>query len=396
MQGEDKGQVSFEDTQRAYAYKNSAGLRLASLMFSVLQNSLLSSLGRWMLKLVVQLRLPVHGLIKATLFKQFIGGESISETQQLAHRLGQSSCHSILDYSLEGIESESEFDAAVEEFMKNVEAAAGDKNIPFSVFKPSAIARHHILEKVGAGAALSPSEAEEFEKVRSRFLTIFTKAAELEVRVMVDAEESWIQDAIDGLTLEMMGRFNKDKVIALNTFQMYRHDRSAAIQKLYRQAIDQGFMVGAKLVRGAYMEKERERAAEMGYPSPIQPNKESTDRDYNRGVKLCLENIDRTVLFIGTHNEDSCSMAVKQLEDMAIARDDERVWFCQLYGMCDHITFNLAVAGYNVAKYVPYGPVKAVIPYLIRRADENSSVGGQAQRELKLIKQELRRRKEYA
>lgn len=388
-----EGQPDFNNTETAYALKTQKELKLAKFLFGVLQSGALSNIGRSLLKFSIAARLPVKGAVKATLFKHFIGGESISHTKPLMKRLHHHKVFSILDYSLEGIESEVEFDKAVEEFKANVIAASENEEVPFSVFKPSAIATHKILEKVTSGVELSKAEKEEFERVRNRFHTIFKLAAEKKVRVMIDAEETWIQGAIDQLAEEMMESYNKETVIALNTFQMYRHDRLAYVKENFEKGAAKGYLVGAKLVRGAYMEKERERAEKLGYPSPINPTKEATDKMYNGALEYCIRHLSNGEVFIGTHNEHSVLLAAKLMEEVNVTVQDNRVWFSQLYGMCDYITFNMAAGGYNVSKYVPYGPVNAVIPYLIRRADENSSVAGQASKELNLINQELVRRR---
>ena len=384
--------VNFRDTEVAYALKSNSELKLAKFMFSVLQRPAISSLGRSLLKFGIKARLPINAPVKATLYKHFIGGESIQKTLPLMKRMGSVNVYSILDYSLEGIVSEAEFDKAVDEFLENVEVSHKHKEIPFSVFKPSAIATHRILERVTAGKALSANESDEFERVRARFHKIFRRAAELGVKVMVDAEESWIQGAIDQLTDEMMHNYNGDQVIALNTFQMYRKDRLDFLKSSFERCKSKGVKLGAKLVRGAYMEKERERAQELGYDSPINDSKAATDAMYNAAMTHCLEHLSSCEVFIGTHNERSVAKGVDTMHDLGLEPNDPRVWFSQLYGMCDHLTYNLGKGDYNVAKYIPYGPIKAVIPYLMRRADENSSVAGQAVEELKLIDIEMKRR----
>lgn len=385
--------INFEDTQTAYALKNDDELKLAQYMFKMLQSKVLSDTGRSLLKFSVAARLPVNGLIKKTLYRHFVGGDSIPSTIPLMKRLGAHKVASILDYSLEGIQDERMFDRAVGEFLANVEEASQHQEVPFSVFKPSAIARGRLLEKLSAKVDLTPIEQEEYERVHRRFQMLFERAFQLKVRVLVDAEDSWTQAAIDDLTNEMIRTYNRDEIIAVNTFQMYRHDRLDYLRHCFEWAREDGVKMGVKLVRGAYMEKERERADKMGYPSPIYATKEDTDKAFDDAVQLCLDNLDHCELFIGTHNEYSIQKAVDYMERRKIEKDDPRVWFSQLYGMCDYLTFNLAEDGYNVAKYIPYGPVKAVVPYLMRRADENSSVAGQARKELRLIESELLRRK---
>ncbi|MFY0672711.1 MAG: proline dehydrogenase family protein [Bacteroidia bacterium] len=384
--------IDFENTEIAYALKTKKELKLAKMLFSVLQSPGLSNLGRHLLKFGVSARLPINGAVKATLYKHFIGGESNEKTIPLMKKLAKYNVGSILDYSLEGIDSEAEYDKAVEEFLSNVEVASKNEEIPYSVFKPSAIAHHNIMEKVSSKEDLNQNEMAEFERVRARFHTIFKKANELGVRVMVDAEESWIQPAIDMLTDEMMDHYNKQRVIALNTFQLYRKDRYDYLVSSFDRCKQKGIKMGAKLVRGAYMEKERERAAEKGYESPINNTKAATDKMYNDGILYCLEHIEEGEVFIGTHNEHSIALAVEFIRENHISTNDDRIWFSQLYGMCDYLSFNLGANDFNVSKYIPYGPVKAVIPYLVRRADENSSVAGQAAKELVLINSELKRR----
>lgn len=384
--------VDFGNTQVAYALKSNDELKLAKLMFSILQRPAISSMGRTLLKFGVKAKLPINAPVKATLYKHFIGGDSIKNTLALAKRMKALNVYSILDYSLEGIEAESEFDKAVDEFLENVEVAHLNAEVPFSVFKPSAIATHRILAKVTGHAQLNEREKVEYERVRQRFHKIFGRAAELGVKVMIDAEESWIQGAIDDLADEMMDHYNTRQTIALNTFQMYRKDRLDFLKRSYARCAEKGVRMGAKLVRGAYMEKERERAYQMEYPSPINDTKKDSDLTYDAAVQYCLENLDSGDVFIGTHNQNSVTLATIAMRELGIATNDERVWFSQLYGMCDHISFNLGKEQYNVAKYIPYGPVKAVIPYLMRRADENSSVAGQAVEELKLINTEMKRR----
>ncbi|MBI3142581.1 MAG: proline dehydrogenase family protein [Bacteroidetes bacterium] len=384
--------VDFNNTLVAYAAKDKGELKLARLLFSVLQKPGISRLGRGMLKFALATRLPIQRAVKATLYRQFIGGESIADTLPLMEKLSNYSVRSILDYSIEGMEREEEFDRATQEFLHNVEVGSKHKDVPFSVFKPSGIATHRILEKISSGAPLTESDRAEFERVHGRFLKIFTKASQLGVRVMVDAEESWIQQAIDDLTDEMMDRFNKERVIAMNTFQLYRKDRLDYMIKSYERCRATGIYMGAKLVRGAYLEKERERALEKGYESPVHHTKADTDRMFNDATRYCLDHLDQGEVFVGTHNEETISLALAHMQAKGIKPNDDRVWFSQLYGMSDYLTFNLGHAGYHVAKYIPYGPVSTVIPYLVRRADENSSVAGQAKKELALLNAELQRR----
>jgi proline dehydrogenase len=310
----------------------------------------------------------------------------------MAATLNRYGVGSILDYSVEGEENSAVFDQNTEMILQTIQKANNNPIYPFAVFKTTGIVLLSVLEKSDAGVALSDHEQAEFNQAKARFEKLCRSAAENKVRLFVDAEESWIQETIDRWTEEMMEKYNKETAIVFNTLQMYRHDRLTYLETQIARAREKGYFAGFKLVRGAYMEKERERALEKGYPSPIQPNKEATDRDYNEALKLCATNADITFLCAGTHNEDSSQLLADILQEAGLPKNDPRFWFAQLFGMSDHISFNLAAEGYHVAKYLPYGPVKSVLPYLSRRAQENTSVKGQMGRELKLVQQELKRR----
>lgn len=339
-----------------------------------------------------KLGLPIKGLIKNTIFELFCGGENLEEAAQTARQLGRFHVGVALDYGVEAMEGEENYDRAVPEFIRAIEYAATNPNIPFIAIKVTGFARFELLERIHAGAALTPAEQEEFARVRQRIHTIAETAARHHIGLLIDAEESWIQQPVDDLANEMMQRFNRQQVIVYNTFQMYRHDRLAFLQASFERARQQDYLLGAKLVRGAYMEKERKRAEELGYASPIQPDKAAADRDYDAAVRFCMEQLDHLAVFIGTHNEQSCMLAARLLHEKGLPHNHSHVSFSQLLGMSDNITFNLAHAGYNVSKYLPYGPVKDVMPYLIRRAQENTSIAGQMGRELSLIRKELKRR----
>lgn len=347
----------------------------------------------WATKWAISWNLPVKGLIKSTIYKQFCGGETMEEAAVVANTLAQYKVGVIMDYGVEGKEGEEEFDKAVPEFVKAVKYAASQKNIPFISLKVTGFSRFSLLEKLHAGSPLSDSEKAEWDRVYNRIDTICKTAFDNNIMVLIDAEETWIQGPVNDLANAMMEKYNKAKGLIFNTFQMYAHATLAYLKKSFEESSAKGYILGAKLVRGAYMEKERERGMKMGYPSPIQPDKASTDRDYDAGVLFCLERLDKIALFIGTHNEKSCLLAAKYMDEHGIVHNTAKVYFSQLYGMSDNISFNLADAGYNVAKYLPYGPVKDVIPYLMRRAQENTSVAGQTGRELSLINKELKRRK---
>jgi proline dehydrogenase len=337
--------------------------------------------------------LPINGIIKQTIFKQFCGGENLNEAAKTADVLAKYGVGIILDYGVEGKEDEREYDKAVPEFVKTIEYASGKKNIPFIAIKITGFARFELMEKVHSKATLTDAEQAEWKRVFTRIDTICAAAFKHKVKVSIDAEETWIQEAGNELVDAMMLKYNKEEAIIFNTFQLYCHGTLPFLKYCYDWAKENGIIYGAKLVRGAYMEKERARAAEMGYPSPIQPNKEATDKDYDEAVVFCLERLDRMSLFIGTHNEKSSMIGAQYMLEHNMPADHPRVIFSQLLGMSDNITFNLADAGFHVAKYLPYGPVKDVVPYLMRRAQENTSVKGQTGRELSLINREVKRRK---
>ncbi len=385
--------VSFDDTQTAFSAKSDADLRRAYGLFRLISYNWLVRISPPFVNAALALHLPVKGIIRSTIFRHFCGGETIEACDGTIRSMAQFRIGTILDYSVEGKESEVDFDHGLEQTLATIRRAKGDPHIPFSVFKPSGFARFALLEKLNAGQTLSEAEQLEFTRFRKRVETICELGAANGVPIFVDAEESWIQDVVDQLVREMMMRFNKERVMIFNTLQMYRHDRIDYLRQSLEHAKVNGYKAGFKLVRGAYMEKERERAEKMGYPSPIQPDKTATDRDYDAALRLCMERIEDVAICAGTHNEASSLLLTELMQSKGLATDHPHVWFSQLYGMSDHISFNLAKAGYNVCKYVPYGPLTAVLPYLIRRAQENTSVAGQTGRELSLIIQERKRRR---
>ena len=384
--------VSFDDVETAFSGKTNRGLRRAYWLFRMINNNFLVNVGPGMLSIALALRLPVIPIVRKTIFKHFCGGESIADSEKTIRALHQFHIGTLLDYSVEGKHDEADLDHTCHEIIQTILRAKSDDAIPFSVFKISGMSRIKLLEKVSSKEKLSDEEIKEFERVHQRVVDICSAASENNVCIFIDAEESWIQHAIDDLVLEMMKRFNIQKPAVFNTIQMYRHDRLAYLKDILKLARDEKFFVGMKIVRGAYMEKERDRAKELGYPSPIQPDKTSCDRDYDLAVKLCVENIDIVSICAGTHNEQSSRLLMELMLINNIEANDTRIYFSQLLGMSDHISYNLARAGYNVVKYVPYGPVKAVLPYLIRRAQENTSISGQMGRELSLILREMKRR----
>ena len=384
--------ISFDNTENAFKSKSTSDLNRSYWLFKMVSNPQLVNFGAKVAP--IGLTIGFKGLIKNTIFKQFVGGETINECDNTIAELGKYNIGTILDYSVEGKESETDFDACCKETIETIHKAKGNKHIPFSVFKVTGLARFALLEKVSSGEKLSDLEVKEFEKVKQRVNLISKEAHLASQPLFIDAEESWIQPAIDALADENMLLFNKEKAIVYNTFQLYRKDRLEFLKHTIAQGKANGIHIGAKLVRGAYMEKERARAIEKKYPSPIQDSKENSDRDYNLALEECIKNIDIIGLCAGTHNEKSSLFLVDLLSKYSVSTDDTRIYFSQLLGMSDHISYNLALSNYNVAKYVPYGPVKEVLPYLMRRAQENTSVKGQTGRELGLIIKEKERRKD--
>lgn len=384
--------LSFENTEIAFRHSTDADLNRAYWLFKVININFLVKIGPPITNFAMNIGLPIKGIIKATIFKHFCGGETIEECSKTTANLAAGGVGTILDYSVEGEDSEQVFDSTRDEIIRTILTASKNKSIPLTVFKVTGVARFALLEKLDAGLKLSVDEQLEWQAAQDRVLAICERAHSEGVPVMIDAEESWIQKTIDHLALNMMRFFNKETNIVYNTYQLYRHDKLASLIADHAVAETEGFILGAKIVRGAYMEKERKRAEEKGYPSPIQPTKEATDRDYNDAVIYCADNVKNIAFVAGTHNEESCRLLADLLNEKKIEHKNPHVYFSQLLGMSDNLSFNLANANYNVAKYVPYGPVKAVLPYLFRRAQENTAIAGQMSRELSLISKERRRR----
>jgi proline dehydrogenase len=401
--------ISFDNTEFAFEYKSDKELKKARFLFSLMGRPWLVKLGTRLAPWALKVGLPVKGIIRNTIFRQFVGGETLEQTAQVAQTLAKYNVQVILDYGVEGKEGEENFEHACQEFIRVINYAATQPNIPFMSVKVTGFARFALLEKLNdlmsqatgtlmkrytrALEQLSPEEKAEWDKLRQRMLRICQAAADSKVGVMVDAEETWIQDPVDALTILMMDMFNKQKAVVYNTTQHYRNDRMPFLRDCLEAAEQRNFILGAKLVRGAYMEKERKRAAEMGYPSPIQPDKTGSDADFNEGIKFCIDHINRIALIVASHNEYSNLYATQLLQEKGLPLKHPHVHWSQLYGMSDNITFNLAHAGCSVSKYLPFGPIRDVISYLMRRAQENTSVGGQTGRELRLINKELQRRK---
>ena len=404
-----KPPISFDNTENAFAYKTDKELKKAQFLFKSMSYQWLVKLGTSLTPWAIRTGLPVEGLIRNTIFDQFVGGETLQETARVAKKMGQYGVDVILDYGVEGGHSEEAFDHATDEFIRVIDYAATQPNIPYISVKVTGIARFALLEKLdrsvelNAGSlmkrfskaldSLSEDEKIEWQKIQQRLLRICKDASEKKVGIYIDAEQSWIQDPIDVMTILMMEKFNRRRVVVYNTLQMYRHDRLQFLQDCYEAAVQRNFILGTKLVRGAYMEKERKRAEQMNYTSPIQSDKASTDRDFNSAIQFCIDHLDRNALEVASHNEYSNLFTTQLLQQRGMPLNHPSVHFSQLYGMSDNITFNLAKVGCHVSKYLPFGPIKDVVPYLMRRAQENSSVKGQTGRELALIKRENERRR---
>ena len=381
-----------DNTKNGFTLKSDFELKKAYFLFKIISNKTLTNLGKTLLEVALKLRLPILFIVRGTVFEQFCSGETLDESFDTVKKLNNKNVKSYLHYSVEGLENESSYDLSLNEVLSSITFVAKKPILDFTVFKPTAIANTQILKKASSSESLNEKEKLLYDKSLDRFDKICHLAFKKDVRVLIDAEESWIQDAIDEIVLSMMMKYNKQKAIVYNTSQMYRHDRLNYLKTLHDVALRNNFFLGIKLVRGAYIEKENRRAKRNNYLSPICRSKELTDQNFNNGASYILSNLNKFSLFSGTHNEESIYKIINIMESNNINKDDANIWFGQLFGMSDNITFNLASEGFNVIKYLPYGPIKEVIPYLIRRADENTSVKGQTSRELDLIRTELKRR----
>jgi len=385
--------LSFDNTENAFRSKTNGELKQAHWLFKMISSPVLVVFGKYATQFANAIHFPIGIFLKKNVFKQFCGGESIPQCAQTTKTLDLHNIGTILDYSVEGKEKEEVFEATKNEVLKTIATAHNNEHIPFSVFKVSGIARFDLLEKINEKKELSQEEENEFDRIKDRINQLCFEANKTGTPLFIDAEESWIQDAIDTIVTRMMVKYNREKAIVFNTIQMYRWDRLDYLKTAVAKAKKEGYYYGIKIVRGAYMEKENDRAEDLGYKTPIQPDKQHTDDDYNAALRFCIKNIDVISVCAGSHNEESAMILVQLLDEFGVSKEDKRVYSAQLFGMSDHISFNMAHAGYNVAKYVPYGPIREVIPYLIRRAEENTSVKGQTGRELALIKKEIKRRK---
>jgi len=385
--------IHFENIKVAFADKSDKDLSRAYLLFKTISNPVISNTLTAFIKVAMWLHLPISWAIKATVYKHFCGGTTIENSQATIDKLWESHIGTILDFSAEGKENEEDFNLAMNETIASIQKAKSESSIPFSVFKPTGLARFALLKKISNNSKLTKEEEIEKTTFKVRIENICQTASDNKVPLFIDAEESWIQDAIDDIAIKMMQKFNKNEAWIFNTLQLYRNDRVDHLEMLLKLATEKKFFVGLKLVRGAYHEQEIERAKEKGYNCPVHTIKENTDIDYNKALTLCIENIDFVSVCAGTHNEESSALLVELLNKHNISKDDKRVYFSQLLGMSDHISYNAAKEGFNVVKYVPYGPVKDVLPYLIRRAEENTSILGQMGRELTNIIEEKKRRR---
>ena len=391
--------LSLDNTQNAFAYKSNADLRKANFLFTVIQSPLIVSIATNVTPFLMKSGLPVNGIIRSTIFKQFVGGETLEDSARVTKQLGSYGVQVILDYGVEAKDGEENFDAVTEKIIEAVEFAATEKNVPFVSVKLTGLASMNLLETLNEAPRLrsgihdSESQTTEWDRVRERMYAICDVANEKGIGILIDAEETWIQDPIDRLVIELMGVYNKEKVVVYNTYQLYRHDRLHFLKISHQLAVEGNFLLGVKLVRGAYMEKERERALAMNYTSPIHHDKNATDIDFDAAALYCIQNKENISLILASHNEQSNLNIVTKMQELGMSNNDHKVHFSQLFGMSDHISFNMALENYNVSKYLPFGPIQDVIPYLMRRAQENSSVNGQTSRELLLIRKELARRK---
>lgn len=384
---------NFENTAIAFQLKTDSELERAYFLFKLIANEPLVKIGTAVTNFAIKAHLPIEGLIRATVFDHFCGGVNEEDCMPIIDKMFENGVCSILDYSVEGKEIEDQFDFALNKTLEVLDFVKEKAAIPFAVFKPTGFGRFELYVKVSEGKTLNDVESAEWERVLNRYNQVCKKAHDLDVYLLIDAEESWMQDAADAISLDMMRKYNKKKAVVFNTIQMYRWDRMNFLNELNDTAISENFKIGLKVVRGAYMEKENERAKEHGYKSPICESKQATDENFDGAISFMMNHLDKISIFSGTHNEESCLKLVSQMKDKDLNASHPNIWFGQLYGMSDHITYNLTAEGYNAAKYVPYGPVRDVMPYLIRRAEENTSVAGQTTRELGLLQKEKKRRK---
>jgi proline dehydrogenase len=383
----------FENTEYAFSLKSDSELERAYFLFRMIANEPLVRIGTAVTNFAIKAHLPVEGLIRSTVFDHFCGGINEEDCLSVVKKMYSKGVSSVLDYSVEAKEDETQFDAALEKTLKILDFVKEKDSMPFAVFKPTGFGRLALYQKLGEGTSFTTSEQEEWDRVVERFEKVCSKTQQMQVRLLIDAEESWMQNAADDIVERLMRKYNTKRPYIYNTLQMYRWDRMEYLQEQHRKAKEGGYYLGYKLVRGAYLEKENARAESMGYPTPICSSKEETDSNFNNAVRFIMNNLKQISMFAGTHNESSTKLILEIMRERGLENHDQNIWFGQLYGMSDHISYNLSANGYNVAKYLPFGPVRDVMPYLIRRAEENTSVVGQTNRELELIEREMERRK---
>lgn len=384
--------IDFNNTETAFAWKTDKQLNKAVFLFKMIGSNFLVKIGQVLTNVALSIRFPIGWAVRPTVYQHFVGGETLESCDTIVKKFAEYNVKAVMDFSVEGGETAEIINAALAETLRTIDNAAKNDNIPYAVFKPTAFCLSKVLEKAGRKLEMNEEEVEETKRFRNRVETLCQKAYDLNIPIMIDAEDVAYQNYVDEVVYDMMLKFNKEKAIVYNTLQMYRRDRLDFLKKTYENAVKDGIFIGIKFVRGAYMEKERELAQKLGYEDPIHPNKQATDDAFNAALKFSIEHIDRITIFNATHNEKSALYLTELMEEHGISKDDPRCYFSQLYGMSDQITFNLANAGYNAAKYTPYGPIKHVLPYLLRRTEENTSVAGQTSRELQLLLKEKNRR----
>lgn len=386
--------LDFSDTRLAFQAKSDQKLRHTFRLMKLIDSPFLTKIGPPMIRTAFKMHLPVEGLVRKTLYGQFCAGENLAASTQTTQALFEYGVRTILDYAVEGEKSEAGFDATLKEMLATLQHGKAHEAVAFTACKLTGLGDFDLMAKKQAGLTLSEAEQAAFQRMEERLDQMGQLAHELGTPFFIDAEETWIQDVIDELAETLMAKYNQERPIVFTTVQLYRHDRLAYLRDLIQRSREQGYVLGVKLVRGAYMEREADRAEEKGYANPIQPDKAATDRDYDAALRLCIEQVDRVAVCAGTHNEKSSLYLAQLMKERGLAANHPHIWFAQLLGMSDHISFNLAHNGYNTAKYLPYGPVRAVMPYLIRRAEENTAIAGQASREVDLLTREVKRRKQ--
>tara|TARA_B100000123_G_scaffold266913_1_gene239640 strand:- start:24 stop:1190 length:1167 start_codon:yes stop_codon:yes gene_type:complete len=383
----------FKNLKVAFKDKSNFELNRSLLIFSIISNPIISKSLITLTKTLIKLRIPINFFIKHTIFKQFCGGTNINNTRRTIDKLWKSKIGSILDYSVEGKDKEVDFKRVKNETINNIIKASKSSKIPFAVFKPTGLTKFSLLEKINSNQNLKSNEIIEKQNFINRIEEICKTSYNYKTPVFIDAEESWIQNGIDMIVLSMMKKYNKKEVYIYNTLQMYRTDRLNYLNEIISVAKKQKFLLGIKLVRGAYHKQEIDRALKLKYDIPVFKTKNKSDESFNKSLQICCDNINHISICAGTHNEYSSQLLIDLMKKNNIDKSDPRIYFSQLLGMCDHISYNIAEHGFNTAKYVPYGPIKDVIPYLIRRAEENTSISGQMNRDLSNIISEKKRRK---